>query len=569
MRLIPSKFIVSALVVLAFLLLCVRPAQADVIACNQQAWWGQVYSLRGPYSSIQACLNDVASYSASGMYTVSNISAPVGAVGTDTLTATNGTVYSGYTYTVQFGTCIAPQVLNQTTGLCETPPPPLTPQQQAAEDAKNAALAAGHSAAAAQAAADAVNAHYNDWKDFPQTLQGIGAVAADCYDLAVVPDSMAGTMPAANASTIAATSANSYQGLLRLNASAADAAAYAVNQAELELSFHQSAVIAGQVPTPQQFAANVAAGVLTTGAAFSAVTGGASLATAMLASGAIHAAIFAANIDSSNPIQTSAVQAAMAGSVGTTSNPFTVNIVAQAVKSASATATSTETAASVGTATISALTSPNSNWAMPIQPTQTQQAQVSTMAAAAASAATVAANSGMTQSSVNTAAQTAAQAVVSGFSSTDAAVAGQVAAATGSAADGITAAAGSAGTGRIEQLLSDLKAAVGYGQSQAVNDNPAYASGRVGETQTQFNSQLNTLHSQLIVADETDEQSLLGAFVWDPPYAACQPFTGTVHGKAVSIDICSYIDKLRALIGWLFALFGAYSIFQTIFRPRS
>jgi len=58
------------------------------------------------------------------------------------------------------------------------------------------------------------------------------------------------------------------------------------------------------------------------------------------------------------------------------------------------------------------------------------------------------------------------------------------------------------------------------------------------------------------------------SWVWTPPVGECSPFNGTIHGNAVSWDICPYIATTRDVIGWLFALFGAWSVYNQMFRKE-
>lgn len=55
---------------------------------------------------------------------------------------------------------------------------------------------------------------------------------------------------------------------------------------------------------------------------------------------------------------------------------------------------------------------------------------------------------------------------------------------------------------------------------------------------------------------------------WIPefPTGSCSPFTGTVMTKQVTWDICPYVAKLNELIGWLFNLFGAWTLTSMFFR---
>jgi len=59
------------------------------------------------------------------------------------------------------------------------------------------------------------------------------------------------------------------------------------------------------------------------------------------------------------------------------------------------------------------------------------------------------------------------------------------------------------------------------------------------------------------------------SWVWTPPVGQCEPITGSVHGKNVSWDLCPYVNKVRDVIGWLFAIVGAWVIYNEMFRREN
>lgn len=69
-----------------------------------------------------------------------------------------------------------------------------------------------------------------------------------------------------------------------------------------------------------------------------------------------------------------------------------------------------------------------------------------------------------------------------------------------------------------------------------------------------------------IAQQVADELSTDGIFTLPFSPVACTPFSKVISGKAVVLDLCQYTEMLRSLIGWLFALFGAYEIYGSIFR---
>lgn len=69
-----------------------------------------------------------------------------------------------------------------------------------------------------------------------------------------------------------------------------------------------------------------------------------------------------------------------------------------------------------------------------------------------------------------------------------------------------------------------------------------------------------------ITSQSTDDKSKWFSWVWTPPVGECSPITGTVHGKSVSWDICPYVVMVRNAVGWLFSIFGAWVIYNELFR---
>lgn len=56
------------------------------------------------------------------------------------------------------------------------------------------------------------------------------------------------------------------------------------------------------------------------------------------------------------------------------------------------------------------------------------------------------------------------------------------------------------------------------------------------------------------------------SWVWTPPVGTCEAVTGSIHGVSVSWNYCFYVNMIRDTIGWLFAVFGAWSIYLELFR---
>ncbi|SFA98643.1 hypothetical protein SAMN04515620_1117 [Collimonas sp. OK607] len=58
------------------------------------------------------------------------------------------------------------------------------------------------------------------------------------------------------------------------------------------------------------------------------------------------------------------------------------------------------------------------------------------------------------------------------------------------------------------------------------------------------------------------------SWVWTPPVGSCVPSTATLNGVAVSLDYCPTVLKIRDVMGFLFAMFGAWQIYSLIFREN-
>jgi len=80
------------------------------------------------------------------------------------------------------------------------------------------------------------------------------------------------------------------------------------------------------------------------------------------------------------------------------------------------------------------------------------------------------------------------------------------------------------------------------------------------QSATQFNA--------IPAAFESDKLNWF-SWVWTPPIGVCKPSTGTVHGWSITWDYCPTINDIRDALGWLFALFAAWSTYGLIFREKS
>lgn len=56
------------------------------------------------------------------------------------------------------------------------------------------------------------------------------------------------------------------------------------------------------------------------------------------------------------------------------------------------------------------------------------------------------------------------------------------------------------------------------------------------------------------------------SWVWTPPVGLCSPITGTVSGHSISWNLCPYVGNIRDVLGWLMAVFGAWSVYNNLFK---
>ena len=92
------------------------------------------------------------------------------------------------------------------------------------------------------------------------------------------------------------------------------------------------------------------------------------------------------------------------------------------------------------------------------------------------------------------------------------------------------------------------------------------------QTVTQKATDLNKSITDLLdpIKDQyASDKSNWFSWVWTPPVGQCEPITGTVHGQSVNWDLCPYVAKVRDVVGWLFAIFGAWVIYNEMFRREA
>jgi len=72
-----------------------------------------------------------------------------------------------------------------------------------------------------------------------------------------------------------------------------------------------------------------------------------------------------------------------------------------------------------------------------------------------------------------------------------------------------------------------------------------------------------------VVAGVEESKGAWFSWVWTPPSGTCSPFTGAVHGHEISWDFCPTFQNMKDVYGWLFALFGAWTIYGQLFRREA
>ena len=88
---------------------------------------------------------------------------------------------------------------------------------------------------------------------------------------------------------------------------------------------------------------------------------------------------------------------------------------------------------------------------------------------------------------------------------------------------------------------------------------------QVAENIDKNKTDLSKLTDALPTQFVTDKEKWF-SWVWTPPMGECTPSTGSVHGVAISLDICPTVSNIREALGWLFALIGAWTIYLEIFK---
>ncbi len=533
-----KNYLVHFIVAAMFLILCVRPAEADgTITVGVQDYWNGMGAIGGQqFTDCGAAIAaHLPAYRAQSSYEYCDM----GDHKPSTMTGTFCTYdlglqdcsavlsndfqvaqrMTGYICPANSfgsgGTCTcAAGYEPDTSGTACQEAAAATPQEQAEQAAYDAAIAAGKSPAAAQAASDAVATHYDEFQSDSQALIDIGATSANAYDSMIAEG-----MSPVHAGTVSTGAASNYAAARRQGVSHSAAFDIAESMANVEGMQYSLSVAQGQAMTTEQIVASVVAGGLAGGAMALAVAGAAPIATALAASAAVHAGMLAFTDLFSSPSD-SQQQAAISGgseAIRSGAQPLQVTLAPQVTAAAvTTTATEAEISAASKAAVTAMATVPESSWAVPAPTMPTNAATI-----AARTAATVVRDGGSAESA-QAAAKAAAQTIVGGGTVAAAKVAGQ-AASDYVAAGGTTAGASVVGTqagqsfdgateGTLKGVKSGIDSLVSFGTGQTVNDDPTQY-GRASSTAQAFNNSVNSVLDDIIGAEEGEEQSTLDAFV--------------------------------------------------------
>lgn len=83
-------------------------------------------------------------------------------------------------------------------------------------------------------------------------------------------------------------------------------------------------------------------------------------------------------------------------------------------------------------------------------------------------------------------------------------------------------------------------------------------------SQTKTDDFLTTVSNIPTETDNFKAMFLDASWIPDFHREACTPLTGTIHGHTFTLDYCDGVSKLNELIGWLYALFGAWYLVSLV-----
>jgi hypothetical protein len=125
-------------------------------------------------------------------------------------------------------------------------------------------------------------------------------------------------------------------------------------------------------------------------------------------------------------------------------------------------------------------------------------------------------------------------------------------------------------TAAVNALAAQQAAADAAAGAPVLPDQSALIAAQKASDTTAFNGVVSDAKIQKDADEITASPTNMGfSFSWVPPQSTCAPYSGTVHGYAVSWDLCPTIENIRAILAWLFALFGAYRVYMILFQPKA
>lgn len=153
-------------------------------------------------------------------------------------------------------------------------------------------------------------------------------------------------------------------------------------------------------------------------------------------------------------------------------------------------------------------------------------------------------------------------------------------------AAGVAAAAGTAVVGQAAPVVAAVNNVAANGSGGAGTSTTDYA--RQGEATTAANSIVTALTGTGTVPDSgsvtasvngsndsisntinniTSDNSI-SWWAWTPPlsYSQCAPFTKIIFGKTITLDVCSGVTMIRDSLSWLFAMFAIWQLYGLALR---
>lgn len=109
------------------------------------------------------------------------------------------------------------------------------------------------------------------------------------------------------------------------------------------------------------------------------------------------------------------------------------------------------------------------------------------------------------------------------------------------------------------------------GALNATNSPTAFADNMLSSSQLTSDLSAKNLEVQNLVSGlpvSMNSDSSIAWWSWTPNFGAgvCSPFSKTIYGKLIVLDLCSWIAMIRDSIGWLFSIYSAWSLFGLTFR---